>query len=97
MILHDCGWYSLAIAGFLLSRHKIVVHRNPEKSGLYISRVFSYLTSWPLVLCSCLISRSEITSLLISEARPDSSCAITVEDKCRPVLSAEKNMYLGFL
>ncbi len=41
------------------------------------------------------MSRSLMTSLLISEAKPDSSSASTVEDKCLPILSAAKNMYLA--
>src|SRR6185436_3413394 len=75
----------------------MVVHKNPEKSGLYISRVRSYLIVCPFVLCSCRKSMSLITSLLMSDARPDSSSASTVDDKCLPILSAAKNMYLGLM
>jgi hypothetical protein len=33
----------------------------------------------------------------MSEARPDSNSANTVDDKCLPILSAAKNIYRGFL
>jgi len=32
---------------------------------------------------------------LMSEARPDSNSVRTVDERCLPILSAAKNMYLG--
>src|SRR5215207_9860749 len=94
IMLHPCGWYSRSIDGLRLSRQRIVVQRKPEKSGLYISSVFSYFMACPFVLCSCFISKSSITSLLMSEASPDSSSARTVDDRCLPMLSAPR--YLAY-
>src|SRR5574338_1048606 len=95
-MLHACGEYSLMdIFSLRLSRQRIVVHKNPEKSTRYISRVLSYINGLPPVLMWCVILISEITSLFTSDARPESRSASTVEERCLPILSAAKNMYRG--